>query len=348
MLRAKRITPVRRATHDPSMTNPLHALKESFVQWSVAVGLSPHTAAIRRAALDRFIRWCHERGIDAPRGIRHDVLEGHQLHLAECRKANGEPLQLSTRATRLNPIKAFCKWLVRRKLLEVDPSLELVLPRLPRRLPRRVPSMAEMRAILAGARGDTPPRIRDRAIMEALYSTGLRRSELIRLRISDVSFEDSTVLVRSGKGGRDRVVPLGGAARAWIERYLRAVRPGLRSGLDRGELFLTDYGEPFHRNRLGDTIHRYVARAGLSGACHIFRHACATHMLENGADIRFIQAMLGHSDLSTTQIYTHVSIAKLREIHAATHPGAWGGDDQRRAFAKYAFAPDERIAGRCV
>jgi integrase/recombinase XerD len=117
------------------------------------------------------------------------------------------------------------------------------------------------------------------------------------------------------------VVPLGGTARGWIERYLNEVRRGLQAGLDRGEVFLTDYGEPFHGNRLGDQIHRYVARGGIPGACHIFRHACATHMLENGADIRFIQAMLGHSQLSTTEIYTQVSISKLKEIHGATHPG---------------------------
>jgi integrase/recombinase XerD len=126
--------------------------------------------------------------------------------------------------------------------------------------------------------------------------------------------------VRAGKGGRDRVVPLGGRASGWIERYLREVRPRLASGLDRGELFLTDYGEPFLRNRLGDRVRRYVARQGLPGACHVFRHACATHMLENGADVRFIQAMLGHAQLSTTEIYTQVSISKLKEIHAATHP----------------------------
>jgi len=107
-----------------------------------------------------------------------------------------------------------------------------------------------------------------------------------------------------------------------MELYLRDIRPRLRSGLDRGEVFLTDYGEPFGRNRLGDRIRRYVARAALPGACHIFRHACATHMLENGADIRFIQAMLGHAQLSTTEIYTHVSISRLKEIHAATHPAS--------------------------
>jgi integrase/recombinase XerD len=174
--------------------------------------------------------------------------------------------------------------------------------------------------VIGGAASASPQALRDRAIMETLYSTGLRRMELVRLRLGDVSLDGGTLAVRGGKGRRDRVVPLGLRAAASIQRYLSEVRPLLRSGLDRGELFLTDYGEPFRRNRLGDRMHRYVARAGLPGACHVFRHACATHMLDNGADIRFIQAILGHADLSTTQIYTHVSIGKLREVHAATHP----------------------------
>lgn len=320
-MRAKRITPVRVPQEDPSRENPLHLLKESFVQWTIGIGLSPQTACIRKAALGHFIRWCHGHAIDAPAAINRDVLEAYQFHLSQYRKANGEGLEPSTQATRLNPLKAFCKWLVRQRLVEWDPSRELILPRLPRRLPRRVPTVCEVHRIIGAAGTESAGGIRDRAIMETLYSTGLRRMELARLKLGDISFDASTVLVRCGKGRRDRVVPLGGTARGWIERYLNEVRRGLQAGLDRGEVFLTDYGEPFHGNRLGDQIHRYVARGGIPGACHIFRHACATHMLENGADIRFIQAMLGHSQLSTTEIYTQVSISKLKEIHGATHPG---------------------------
>ena len=321
MLRSKRSTPVRTPQADPSNRNPLHSLKTSFVQWTVAIGLSSQTAGIRKSALDHFIRWCHCHAIESAAQISRGLLEAYQLHLMEYRKANGEPLELSTQATRLNPIKAFCKWLVRNRLVELDVSRELILPKLPRRLPRRIPTVAEVRTIIGSAGTGSPLAIRDRAMMETLYSTGLRRMELANLRIVDVSLEASTVLVRSGKGRRDHLVPLGTAAKAWIEHYLRDIRPQLAAGMDRGELFLTDYGEPFRRNRLGDRLRAYVAKAGLPGACHIFRHACATHMLENGADIRFIQAILGHSQLSTTEIYTHVSILKLKAIHAATHPG---------------------------
>jgi integrase/recombinase XerD len=276
------MTPLRAPQEDPSSGNPLHGLKESFVQWTVAIGLSPQTASIRRSALGHFIRWCHSRDINGPGAITRDVLEAYQFHLATCTKTNGETLEPSTQAARLNPLKAFCKWLVRRRLVEQDPSRELILPRLAKRLPRHVPSMAEMEAIMEGAGSGNASSIRDRAIMETLYSTGLRRMELVRLRIHDLSFETSTLLVRAGKGGKDRVVPFGATAHGWIERYLREIRPRLESGLDRGELFLTDYGEPFRRNRLGDRIRRYVARRALPGACHIFRHACATHPSTRG------------------------------------------------------------------
>lgn len=320
MLRQKRVTPVPKPREDPSRDNPLHELKAAFVEWTIAIGLSPLTASIRRSALEHFIRWCHGRQIRAPGDITQDLLESYQAHLASYRKADDEALELSTQATRLNPLKAFCKWLVRKRHLQYDPSRELILPKLPPRLPRRVPTVQEMSRVIGAAGAASPQAVRDRAIMETLYSTGLRRMELVWLKMRDVSLDGGTVAVRGGKGRRDRIVPLGLRAAASIERYLRDVRPLLQSGLDRGELFLTDYGEPFRRNRLGDRMHRYVAGAGLPGACHIFRHACATHMLDNGADIRFIQAILGHADLSTTQIYTQVSISKLKEIHAATHP----------------------------
>ena len=159
-------------------------------------------------------------------------------------------------------------------------------------------------------------------MLEALYSTALRRMELATLQVFDADLEAGTLQVRNGKGGRDRIVPFGRRAAAWLIRYLEDVRPLLLPSCRQGALFVTDYGEPFGKNRLGDLVRRYIGRARLAapGSCHLFRHACATHMLENGADIRFIQAMLGHADLSTTQIYTRVSIAKLKEVHAATHP----------------------------
>lgn len=310
------------APPDPSAGHPLHLLKERFLDWTIAIGLAQQTANIRRAALDQFIRWCDVCGVSDPREITLERLEEYQLRLSRHRKRNGAPLAVTTQVTRLHPIRAFSRWMVREGFLDADPSFNLQIPRLPRRLPRWVPSVAQIDCILAQPDTSTPAGIRDRAILEVLYSTGLRRMELVRLTAVDVDLVAGLVRVRGGKGGRDRIVPLGGRATGWLASYLREVRPLLVESRPQTTIFVTDYGEPFGKNRLGDLVRRYMDRSRIAapGACHVFRHACATHMLENGADIRFIQSMLGHADLSTTQIYTRVSIGKLAEVHAATHP----------------------------
>ncbi len=168
--------------------------------------------------------------------------------------------------------------------------------------------------------GDTG--IRDRAILETFYSTGIRRMELVNLKLVDIDLRYGSLMVRQGKGNKDRLVPLGERACAWIQKYLDEVRPGLVMGNDESYLFLTDYGEAFIKDRAGDLVRKYMEAAGIDkpGACHLFRHTMATQMLDSGADVRYIQAILGHAKLSTTEIYTHVSIQKLKEIHKATHP----------------------------
>jgi integrase/recombinase XerD len=327
MLRPKRIVPRRYVSPDPSSGNPLHDLQGRFIEWTIAIGLAEQTANIRRSALDRFIRWCDVNAIVDVSSITRQALEAYQRHLACHRKKSGELLALSTRATCLHPVRAFCKWLAREGLARDDPSRDLELPSPPRRLPRWVPSILDVERVLAQPDVATPSGIRDRAILEVLYSTAVRRMELVGLQEFDVDLAGGLARVRGGKGGRDRVVPLGARAARWVGAYLLGVRPLLVGPHPVAALFLTDYGEPFGKNRLGDLVKRYFVNARLRapGACHLFRHAAATHMLENGADIRFIQEMLGHADLSTTQIYTRVSIAKLKEVHDATHPARLGG-----------------------
>lgn len=178
-----------------------------------------------------------------------------------------------------------------------------------------------MEAILAQAEPLTPQLIRDRAALEVLYSCGLRRMELVGLNTYDIDFARELLMVREGKGKKDRVVPIGARALAWVDKYLLQARPLLLTQ-DLAALFVSDYGEPVTAEWLAIKVKRYMQFAGINkpGAAHLFRHACATHMLDNGADVRFIQAFLGHSQLSTTEIYTHVSIEKLKQVHAATHP----------------------------
>lgn len=306
----------------PADRNPFSLYVREFLEWTRAHGRSDQTVDTRARALKRFITWCDERGIDHPKDVTLAVVERYQRHLFHYRKPNGEPLTFGSQQTMLVPLKVFFQWAARDRHILYNPASELVLPSLPRRLPKHILTVADIEAIINVPDVATPSGLRDRTMLETFYSTGIRRSELIHLALYDVDTRGGSLTVRGGKGGRDRVVPLGARAAAWVEKYRDDVRPLLVAGRDDGVFFLTDFGEAFEKNRLGDLVKGYVERAGFDvvGSCHLFRHAMATHMLENGADIRFIQAILGHSNLETTAIYTQVSIAKLKEIHAATHP----------------------------
>jgi len=220
------------------------------------------------------------------------------------------------------PLRAFFKWLSRENLILSNPASELELPRVHRRLPAHILSREDIERVMAQTALHGELGIRDRAMLETLYSTGIRRFELTGLKLYDVDLRNGTLFVRAGKGERDRYVPLGSRAIDWLRRYIDGVRHELVIEPDEGWLFLHEFGEPFEKNRLSDLVKRYLRSAGIDkpGSCHLFRHAMATQMLENGADIRFIQAILGHAQLSTTEIYTHVSIAQLKEVHALTHP----------------------------
>ena len=319
---------------DPAAGNLLRSYQSAFLEWTVTSGLSEQTAKIRKRALDGFILWCDERGLQQPQDITRPILQRYQSHLYHYRKANGQPLSFNTQTTLLLPIVAFFKWCVRENHILHNPASDLVLPKQPRQLPRHLLTVADIESVINQADIETPSGIRNRAILETLYSTGIRRSELINLTLYDADAERGTLMVRQGKGRRDRLIPIGARACAWVRRYLHEVRP-LLVATDCRALFVTDYGETFEKNRLSDMVKRHMQYAGFkSGGCHAFRHAMATHMLENGADIRYIQAILGHSELSTTQIYTHVAIGRLQAVHALTHPARIervGGDQNHVA-----------------
>ncbi len=297
-------------------------LMREFVDASKAKGFSERTTHYRYRALRRFILWCEARGLAHPREVTLPIIERYQRHLYHYRKRNGQPLSFSSQRAEVTPLKAFFQWATRSHHILYNPAADIELPRQVMRIPRHVFSVADVETILNQTDVGTPQGLRDRAILETFYSTGIRRSELVDLDEQDINLERGTLIVIEGKGRKDRMVPLGARACAWLARYRDEVRPELASVVDDGALFITDYGERFPRNVLGDLVKNYIVQAGFvtPGSCHLFRHAMATHMLENGADIRYIQAMLGHANLNTTQIYTQVSIQKLKQIHAATHP----------------------------
>ena len=301
---------------------PLSDALRDFLAWSEAIGISAFTLRQRQRAMRRFILWAVERALTRPQDITLPILDRYQRHLYHYRKRDGTPLSFTSQHTELVPLKAYFKWLARERRILTNPAADLVMPRAPRRIPRYVLTVEEVERILNQADTTTLPGLRDRAMLEVLYSSAIRRNELTLLNVTDVDTKRGSLLVREGKGSKDRMVPLGSRACRWVDQYLADVRPELLAATDDGRLFVNDYGAPFKVECMGDHIKHYIQRAGIivPGACHLFRHACATHMLENGADIRYIQVLLGHVSLNTTQIYTNVSIQKLKEIHNATHP----------------------------
>jgi integrase/recombinase XerD len=302
----------------------LGRLMEEHLEWLLINNYSEDTADHARWSIADFIRWAELRGLQHPMEVTRPILESYQRYLYYYRKANGQPLTFRTQHSRLTPVRRWFRWLVRNNHILHNPASDLDLPRMERRLPKTILSADEVEHVMVVPDITTPVGLRDRAILETFYSTGIRRSELTRLKLYDVDRERATLTVRQGKGKKDRMIPIGERALAWVEKYLREARPQLALEPDDATVFLTQYGEPFHPDAMSNLVRDYIAQANLgkSGACHTFRHTMATLMLEGGANLRYIQQMLGHAEISTTEIYTHVAIRKLQLIHAATHPGA--------------------------
>ena len=315
----------RKAIDDALAHNRLTRYMDEHFEWMLVTGYSADTVRARRQALRKFIAWADERGLADPREITKPMLERYQRWLFYYRKPVGKdagaPLTIAMQYQYLAPLKTWFRWLSREHHILANPAADLDLPRQPKRLPRSVPSVQEVEAILAEAEPTSAQGLRGRALLETLYATGLRRMEIAGTAVYDVDLTRGILWVRHGKGGRERVVPLGERAKAWLDKYLTEARPELLAH-DTTALFLNDYGEPAHADYISAKVKRYMVFAGVDkiGSAHLLRHACATHMLEGGADIRFIQEMLGHANLQTTEIYTHVSIDKLIAVHRATHP----------------------------
>ena len=311
------------------MTNALASLTTlttAYLASAEAQGYAASTLASRRLHLGQFAEWSDARGLLSPDDITPGVLERYRQWLFRLRQPDGSPLSWATQANKLTSVRMLLAWATRTKRLTVNPAAELELPRLPKRLPRAVLSVSEMERVLAQPDLTTSLGLRDRAILEVLYSTGIRRMELVGLDCTDLDAERGALLVREGKGKKDRLVPIGERAILWTHQYLDRVRTllllrTLRTP-ERHALFLSARGRRIRATKLTDRLHQYVVRAGIEkpGSVHIFRHTMATLMHDAGADIRDLQEMLGHAQLSTTEIYTHVSIERLKAVHTRTHP----------------------------
>jgi integrase/recombinase XerD len=275
-------------------------------------GLAASSLASYRRDLVAWAGWLGTRGLlDADRG---DV-EGW---LAAQFRAKAKATSV---ARRLSSLRRFYRLQLERATVREDPTARVRSPKQPRRLPKLL-SEAQVEALLAAPATETTLGLRDRAMLETLYATGLRVSELVGLRLAQVSVDTGVVRV-VGKGSKERLVPLGDEAVEWLQRYARVARPLLAGDAKNECLFLTSRHTPLTRQAFWALIKRYATRAGIAQAAlspHVLRHAFATHLINHGADLRVVQLLLGHADITTTTIYTHVARERLKQLHALHHP----------------------------
>lgn len=277
-------------------------------------GLAKATLASYRSDLARCAAWLAEHGHEALLDARPETLAAFVAHLAR----NTRP---ASQARYLATLRRFFRWQLARGRLAADPTLALANPGRPSRLPKVV-SEKQVEALLAAPDVATPLGQRDRAMLETLYATGLRVSELVGLKLHEISLADGVLRVL-GKGSKERLVPLGQTAIAWIADYLKEGRVALLRGRHSDAVFVTGRGDAMTRQAFWQLVKRYAPVAGIDAARlspHVLRHAFATHLLNHGADLRVVQLLLGHADITTTQIYTHVARERLKALHAVHHP----------------------------
>jgi integrase/recombinase XerD len=277
-------------------------------------GLAKATLDSYRSDLGQLSLWLANHDHEALLDLRDTTVTAFIAHLSRQTRASSQSRYLST-------LRRFFRWQLGRGRIVTDPTLKLANPARPSRLPK-VMSEKQVDALLSAPDLDTSLGLRDRAMLETLYASGLRVSELVNLRLHEVSFNEG-VLRALGKGSKERLVPLGEQAIDWLGRYLNEARREILNGQQSDALFITARGGPMTRQAFWQLIKRYALVAGIAPeklSPHVLRHAFATHLLNHGADLRVVQLLLGHADISTTQIYTHVARERLKSLHAIHHP----------------------------
>lgn len=293
-----------------------------------------HLRAIHRAAKTihtqvarsgKFMAFAEARGARHPADVTAALILDYQKHLAGELNAYGRANSISVQNQCLAAVAGFFAYLRQAEYIAHDPARDIEYARTPKRLPKGILTLAEVKKLLQQPDVNTVIGYRDRVILEVLYSTGIRRNELLSLTLDDVDLEAGFLMIRQGKGSKDRVVPLGRIAAKYLETYVRGIRPEL---VKRGDdpatraLVVSERGRVMGRNTLAELLEKYARRAGLKIRVtpHTFRHTCATHMIRNRAGIRHVQEMLGHSNLNSTQKYLQLTITDLKEAHSRFHP----------------------------
>jgi len=276
-------------------------------------GLAPLTLAAYRQDLQMLAQWLHGQGVAA-------LDAATETHLLAYASARHDSSRATTANRRLTVFRRYFRWALREGRIHADPSLRLAAARQPLRVPKSL-SESQVEALLAAPDVDTPLGLRDRAMLELMYASGLRVSELVQARTVHLNLNDAVLRVL-GKGSRERLVPFGDEALDWLRRYLAQARPAILQGRSSDDLFVTGRGEAMSRQTFWRIVKRSALVAGVSVPLspHTLRHAFATHLLNHGADLRAVQLLLGHADIGTTTIYTHVARERLRQLHARHHP----------------------------
>ena len=277
-------------------------------------GLAANTLAAYRRDLTLYAAWLHDQGGGTA------IEQSRESDLLAYMAARHAGSRATSANRRLTVFKRFFRWALRERIADADPTLRLRNAKQPLRVPKSL-SEAQVEALLAAPDVDKPLGLRDRAMLELLYACGLRVSELVTLKTVQVSLADGCLRV-TGKGGKERLVPFGEEAHGWLKRYLAGARAAILEGQSSDALFVTARGGAMTRQRFWALIKAHALNAGIAVPLspHTLRHAFATHLLNHGADLRAVQMLLGHADISTTTIYTHVARERLRALHAQHHP----------------------------
>jgi len=306
----------------------LDRLIDRFLDHIQVLAWSPKTIVSYRTHLGVFCRYlASELSATDIGAVTSETLLQYQTRLYEWTDAKGRGRSVATQAGRLSALRSFFRFLVRTNVLQSDPSSTLVLPKRRHTLPRSILTKREVKRLLAAPDPTIPLGLRDRAILEVLYSTGVRNAELRSLKFYDLDFHRGIARINQGKNGMDRVVPLGRAASIWVRQYLELARPRLRGSahpetLGKETVFISRTGRPLDGQGVIYALRKYGRQARIRKKItpHTLRHTCATHMLAGRADLRHIQAMLGHRSIASTQIYTQVEITDLKAVHRRCHP----------------------------
>ncbi|WP_400163861.1 site-specific tyrosine recombinase XerD [Brevibacillus sp. TJ4] len=295
----------------------MDSMIDQFIHFlAVEKGLSSNTLESYQRDMVAYTSYLQEQGVTRIEDSERTHIVGYLLSLREKGRAT------ATLSRNMASIRAFYQFLVRDKYIDKDPSIHLETPKIEKRLPK-VLSVEEVERLLDSPPVNNPAGLRDKAMLELLYATGIRVSELVNLEASDVNLEMGFVKCM-GKGSKERIIPLGSVAVQMVRNYLQSGRSQLLKGRGETALFLNHLGKKITRQGFWKIIKRYAQKANIHAEItpHTLRHSFATHLLENGADLRSVQEMLGHADISTTQIYTHVTRTRIKDIYAKTHPRA--------------------------